>query len=109
MREDHGVEEPDALREPAGGEQREPGEHVHPEEDRGERLRRETPSQVEPVRDERKDDKAARKRVETEEQRELRDRPAGAADTEESPFAFYPRQLYVIRERQEHGEVDEAD
>src|SRR5207247_3487992 len=109
MREDHRVEQADTHHEPDGQKEREPREHADPEEEDGERRWIETPTQEEPVRDDRLHDEPAREGVEAEEERKLGDRPRRPVDPEEAPLALDLREFDPVAEGEEDREIEKPD
>ena len=66
MGEHHGVDEPDPLGDPGGGEIGQSGQHARPEEDRAGGGERETEALEQPERQQGIDDQTAREGIETE-------------------------------------------
>src|SRR5439155_22622599 len=80
-----------------------------PEEQDGERRWIETPTQEEPVRDDRLHDEPAREGVEAEEERKLGDRPRRPVDPEEAPLALDLREFDPVAEGEEDREIEKPD
>ena len=93
----------------ACGQEREPGQGVHREEDHRELLRGETPAHIEPVRDEGLDDQRAGERVEPEERGELRHGAGRAVDPDEPAIAVDPGDLDPIGQPEEDHEIRRTD
>src|SRR5262249_36138535 len=79
MREDHGVDEAEALTEPRCHRIGEGGKHVRPEEEGARRGKREIETFEQPQRQQRLNGEAACKRIKTEQRGELVDPAAGRA------------------------------
>src|SRR5438128_1215303 len=82
---------------------------AEPEEQDGERRWIETPTQEEPVRDDRLHNEPAREGVEAEEERKLGDRPRRPVDPEEAPLAFDLREFDPVAEGEEDREIEKPD
>ena len=109
MREHHRVQQAEAPRHPAGGQQRQARQHPHPEEEQAERRRGQAPPQVEPVGDDRLEDEPARQRVEPEQRRQPRHGAPRAVQPDEPPRALDAGGLHAIGQAAEQHEVAQPD
>lgn len=107
VREDHRVQQPHALGDARGREERQRRHQVRAEEESAERLRPDAEADVEPVREQALHDEAACERVEALQARELQDGRARAPEPQRSRA---PRRHPVVlaQARREH-EVERGE